>query len=91
MKMSLSFLRKHERKGDVLEAIAPIIDDDKNIPLRIALTSFLPYAIDTNELLPRHKPIITDVRNVISVYDEPTAASALSPTYRPTTHVSTRL
>ena len=29
--------------------------------------------------------------NVISVYDEPTAASALSPTYRPTTHVSTRL
>ena len=53
--------------------------------------SFLPNDIEINELLPRHNPIIIDVRKVINVYDEPTAASALSPIYFPTTHVSTRL
>ena len=41
--------------------------------------------------LPSDRPIITDVRKVMSVYDEPTAASTLSPIYQPTIHVSARL
>lgn len=62
-----------------------------NMPLRMESCSFLPNAIDINEPVPSDNPIITEVRNVMSVYDEPTAASALSPMYFPTTHVSARL
>ena len=65
--------------------------NDKKIPFFIFSVFFFPYAIAINALLPRHNPKITDVKNVISEYDEPTAAKALSPMYFPTTHVSTKL
>ena len=61
------------------------------MPFRMAGKSRLPYAMDKKALLPKHRPIITEVKKVRMVYEEPTAASAVSPIYLPTTHVSTRL
>ena len=69
----------------------PIITNEKNIPFFSRFIFFSPNVIEKNALLPRHNPKITDVKNVISEYDEPTAAKALSPMYFPTTHVSTKL
>ena len=65
--------------------------NDKKIPFFIFSVFFFPYAIAINALLPRHNPMMTDVKKIISVYDAPTAASALLPIHFPTTHVSARL
>ena len=70
---------------------APTIPADMNMPLRIASPCFRPNAIEMNDPVPSDSPIITDVRNVMRVYDDPTAARALSPMYFPTTQVSARL
>ena len=55
------------------------------------LLSPAPKSADMNAPEPMHSPIIIDVMNTMSVYEEPTAASAPAPRYFPTINVSTRL
>ena len=68
-----------------------VISEDITIPFLIVLLSLFPNAIEIKVLLPKDNPIIMDVRNVIKVYDEPTAAKAVLPMNLPTTHVSAKL
>ena len=52
---------------------------------------FSPYLMEKMAPLPIDIPNNMDVRNVISVYEEPTAARASAPRKRPTISVSTTL
>ena len=75
-----------------------IIEDEEQLcrsmaeGLRISslrpFSSLCPNLIENNAPLPIHRPRIIDVINVISVNDEPTAASAFSPRNCPTISVS---
>ena len=75
----------------MISVIAAVIIPEAKTPFLIISSRFLPKAMEMNVPVPSDRPIITDVRKVMSVYDEPTAASALSPMYLPTIHVSARL
>ena len=74
-----------------IKVTAKISVKETNMPFLIFLTFLSPTVTEKNALLPRQSQNITDVKNVISVYDEPTAAKALSPMYLPTIHVSAKL
>ena len=50
--------------------------------------SFAPYRSENITPLPIHKPKKTEVRNIINVYAEPTAANASAPRNCPTINVS---
>ena len=54
-------------------------------------SSRAPKWIENAAPLPIERPSRIDVRKVMSVYDEPTAASASDPMKRPTRNVSARL
>ena len=45
----------------------PVIDDEMKMPFRIMAPSFLPYAMDMKVPVPSERPMIIDVRKVISV------------------------
>ena len=49
---------------------------------------FSPYRMENNAPLPMHSPSRIEVKNVISVYDDPTAARASAPRNLPTITVS---
>ena len=57
----------------------------------IAAVSPAPYCIENSIPLPMHSPSTTEVRNTITAYDAPTAASASGPRNRPTISVSATL
>ena len=57
-------------------------------PSRRPVSSFWPNLMENTVPLPMASPSKMDVRKVISVKAEPTAASALVPMNRPTTNVS---
>ena len=56
-----------------------------------ALSSRCPKRMDNSAPLPMHRPRMIEVRKVISVKDEPTAASASRPRNCPTISVSAML
>ena len=58
---------------------------------RSPCSSRWPKRMENSAPLPMHRPSSTEVRNVISVNDEPTAASASRPSTRPTISVSAML
>ena len=64
---------------------------EAKIPSFNPCSSFPPYRIENTAPLPIHNPNRIDVRNVISVNAEPTAANALAPKKRPTMSVSATL
>ena len=65
--------------------------NDAQTPSFSPFSSFSPKRIEKNAPLPMHKPNRIEVRNVISVNEDPTAARASEPRYLPTISVSAML
>ena len=59
--------------------------------LRTPASSFCPKSWLTTTPLPMHSPVTMLVSRIMTENALPTAARAISPQYRPTTKVSTRL
>src|SRR5699024_3135353 len=80
-------------KGTAVSAAVTASANTKELPTLdlSAASSWRPKQVENTTPLPMHRPSRMEVRNVISVKDEPTPASAPAPTDRPTTHVSTTL
>ena len=64
---------------------------EAQIPSFNPVSSFSPNRMEKNAPLPMHSPNRIEVRNVISVNEEPTAARASEPRYLPTISVSAML
>ena len=69
----------------------PMNPNDSTMLCFIAAVSPAPYCIEKSIPLPMHSPSTTEVRNTITAYDAPTAASASAPKNRPTISVSATL
>ena len=69
-------------------AAAAISTKEAHTLSRRAASSRWPKRMENSAPLPIHNPSKIDVRKVISVKEEPTAASALRPRYCPTISVS---
>ena len=75
----------------ITSAMTPISRKDRNKLFFSRSISRFPNCMAKNALLPIHNPNRIEVRNTISVYAEPTAASASAPKNRPTISVSATL
>lgn len=70
---------------------SPTSTKETNRPDLSSSSLFPPQSMENTAPLPMHRPRITEVRNVISVKAEPTAARASAPSTRPTMRVSATL
>ena len=84
------FKREYENRMRIIETRRMMKNEEEEALLNPCV-SFSPYLTEINTPLPMARPNIIEVKKVIRVKDDPTAAKAFFPRYLPTIMVSVML